>query len=431
MRLELLVLLTALALPAGADSSLPGFSLTHLANPAGASATCSLPDGDFVTFNGVSVDRWNADGSLELHLWSAPGAVFASFVEATPDGSAVIVGDSGNGAGVAGDLHQVALDGSGAQWLASVPFNYDGSFAPNGDLVVSAATAGFGNGNDLVRLRWSPLSVTSIGHVDGPSGPLAFSRNGDLYYATQPSGFPPPLGASDIVRWSASQLASNTWLDDTNATTVADHFQSVSSLAFDPSKGRLYAADNDFMSNVYRVLRVKTSVANSVVVANSDTWIVALRFQDLGSGASFDAYQPGDGVSLVFETTDFVALDDLVTVAPARPTLQASGPGVTGVGAVDLHIGGGVPNGAALFTYCPQTNIMAGEVGYPLPNFLHFSPFMLSATVRFNFLVPLDSNGAGSLALWNPGGLNGLYGWQVLVGKANGTLVGSTNAVQF
>jgi hypothetical protein len=397
----------------------------------GAATTCSLADGDFVTFDGLSVDRWNSDGSLELHLWTAPAFVYASFVEVTPGGTAVVVGDSGNGSTVSGDLHLVQLDGSGATWIASVPYNYDGAFLPSGELIVSAAQGGFGTGNDLVRVSLAPPSAVVIGHVDGPSGPVAVTRTGDVLYATQASGFPPPVGSTDVVKWSASQLAAGAFLDDANAIVLGTGFDPIGSLAVDGLKGRIYAAENNFTTGSYRVLRVKSTGASSIALAVSDTWISGLRFRSLGGNATFDAYQPDDGLSLVYETTDFWTLNDLVTIAPARPVLSVSGPGVSGVGTVSLAISGGVPNGSALMSYCPQTAILPAEASYPLPKFLHHTPFVLSQTTRFEFLIPLDATGAGQLDLYNPGGLSGLYGWQTLVGNAAGVLIGSTNPVQF
>lgn len=45
-----------------------------------------------------------------------------------------------------------------------------------------------------------------IVQVTGPSGPLAFDDNGDLLYAVQTTAFPPPPGATQIVRFPAATL---------------------------------------------------------------------------------------------------------------------------------------------------------------------------------------------------------------------------------
>jgi hypothetical protein len=47
------------------------------------------------------------------------------------------------------------------------------------------------------------------------------------------------------------------------------------------------------------------------------------------------------------------------------------------------------------------------------------------------FLVPTDATGAASLTLWNPGDLQGEFGWQFLVGRPNGALIGASDAEQF
>src|SRR6185436_9666725 len=124
---------------------------------------------------------------------------FASFVVPTPDGSAVALGESTNNG-----IFLAQTDGSGLVPVTTVVFNYAAAYAPNGDLYVSAATGGFGNGNDIVRVRFSPPSAVNIGHVAGPSGPVTVKGNGDLCYATQDPGFPPAPGSTNVVLWSAA-----------------------------------------------------------------------------------------------------------------------------------------------------------------------------------------------------------------------------------
>ena len=43
----------------------------------------------------------------------------------------------------------------------------------------------------------------------------------------------------------------------------------------------------------------------------------------------------------------------------------------------------------------------------------------------------IDAGGNGSYSFWNPGTLNGQYGYQFLVGDAAATFLGSTNDVTF
>jgi len=416
--------------PTRADTTLPGFALASSANPAPSSAACSLSDGDFVTFDGQLVQRWNGDGSLDTTLASFPSFVFASFIQATPTEDAVVIGDSGGFSPTpAGDVRIVWLDGSGSGLLATIPYNFDGEFLPNGDLLVTAAPNGFAAGNDFFRVNLANLTSTLVGHVDGPSGPIAISRTGDVFYGTQQDPSAPPTPQS-ILRWSAALLANGTFLDNTNATLYAGGFEPSSALEFEPGRERLHMSENNYGSAIHRIRRVRPLGQTSPVLLTADSWISTLRFERLGDG-TFDAYQPSDGLRLAYTTTDFFSFDDLVHFAPARPELALSGAGLAGAGPVVFSLSGGVPNGSALLTYCPQTSVFPQETSYALPLFLLRTPFALPAIVRMPFLVPTDANGAASLTLWNPGGLQGQYGWQFLVGRPNGTLIGASDAEQF
>lgn len=420
----------ASALPTRADTTLPGFALASSANPAPSSVACSLSDGDFVTFDGQLVQRWNGDGSLDTTLAAFVNFVFPSFIRATPNEDAVVIGDSGGfSPNPAGDVRIVWLDGSGHGLLATIPYNFDGEFLPGGDLLVTAAPNGFAAGNDFFRVDVASLSTTLVGHVDGPSGPIAISRTGDVFYGTQQDPSAPPSPQS-ILRWSAALLAGGTFLDNANASLYASGFEPPSALEFEPGRERLHMSENNYGSAIHRIRRVRPLGQTSPVLLTADNWISTLRFERLGDG-TFDAYQPADGLRISYTTTDFFSFDNLVQFAPARPELALSGTGLVGTGPVVFALSGGVPNGSALLTYCPQLALLPQEASYPLPNFLLRTPFTLPLIVRMPFLVPTDGSGAATLTLWNPGGLEGQYGWQFLVGRSNGTLVGASDAEQF
>lgn len=430
LRLVSLVLASGLALPARGDSALPGFGLASSINPAPSSVACSLPDGDFVTFDGQLVQRWNGDGTLDATLASFPSFVFPSFIRLTPDEDAVVIGDSGGfSPNPAGDLRLVWLDGSGSGLVATLAYNFDGEFLPDGSLLVSAAPNGFGIGTDLFRVNMSSGALQFLGHLDGPSGPVAVARNGDIFYGTQQDSSLPTTPQS-ILRWSAGLIASGTPLSASNAVVFATGFAGTSALEFEPGRERLFLSENNFTTGSYRILRIRSGGGSSQQLLVADNWISSLRFERLGDG-TFDGYQPGDGLRIAYTTTDFFSFDDLVHFAPARPELALSGTGLLGSGPVVLSLSGGVPNGSALLTYCPQTSMLPQETSYALPAFLLRTPFTLPATVRMPFLVPTDAAGAATLTLWNPGDLQGLYGWQFLVGRSNGTLIGASDAEQF
>ena len=419
----------ALALTsAQADTPAPGYQLAAQPNPAPFSPTCTLPGGDIVTFDGLSVDRWTSAGAFVGNLASLPAFTFASFVIATPAGDAVVFAESSNG-----QLFLAQADGSGVTPLVSLTFNFDAAWLPGGDLIVSAATGGFGAGNDLVRVTLNPPSSTFIGHVSGPSGPLAVAPDGSLHYATQVDSFPPPAGSTDIVRWSAAQvLAGN--LDNANATLVAAAFDGASSLAFDPVAGGLYLAETSFGLSQHRLRRVVTSQATSpVVVDDVADYFGNLEFVPGGaSPGSFAAYQPEDGVNLKYNVSP-ASISQQVTVRPRRPDLTISGPGTTGPGTVTFTVAGGVPDGIMLATACPTPFVQAGDSAKQLPTFLWVTPFTLAETRRASANTPifLDASGDGTFQIQNSGALSGVYAWQFLVGDGAGVLLGSTDVESF
>ena len=428
------VLIACVAFASGAsasDTPSSGFGLSRATSPSFLAATCTLASGESVTFDGLEVDLWSSSGAFVRSLATLPAFTYASFVRETPDHLAVVFAESGNGSGLGGNVYRALLDGTSSVMLSPLVFPYDAAFLPNGQLIVVAATQGFNLGNDFALVDPTPAPATLIGHIDGNSGPIAVARNGDVYYVTEGTGFSPPPGSSDVLRWTYASVLAHGPLDVNSAITVATGFDGASSIAFSPVKGKLHLAENNYALNEHRIWRVGTSQANSKLIVTSNDFVGGLRFANAGGAATFDAYQPDDGERLLYSVSDYFSFDDVVTVTPKRPVMSLSGPGVLGTGAVTLTVTGGVPSGSALLTYCLQSAIAPAESAVQLPKFLHHTPFALSQTVRFNFLIPSDASGASNVSFFNTGGLNGLFGYQFMVGNSAGSLLGSSNAVQF
>lgn len=420
--LGLALLLSSAA--AAADTPAQGYQLGSLPSPSPFSSTCTLQGGDIVTFDGLSVDRWTAAGQFVGNLATLPGFTFPSFVTPTPGGSAVVFGENSNGG-----IFLAQVDGSGSTPLVSLTFNYDAAWLANGDLLVSAATNGFGNGNDLVRVKLSPPGAVFLGHVDGPSGPLATNAAGDVFYATQFDAFPPPLGSTDVLRWSAATVAGGV-LNAGNATLYGADFDGASSIAVDPVAGDVYLAVTNFGTSSYKLRRVGPTQATSPIVVDQVAGFFGdLEFVDGGaSPGSFAPWQPADGVHLKYNQGS-----DQYTVRPARPQLAISGPGTTGPGTVTFTVTGGVPNGVMLATACPTPFVNPSDAAIQLPTFLWVTPFTLAQTRRMSPTTPvfLDANGAGTFQIFNSGSLQGTYAWQFLVGLTPAALLGSTNVATF
>lgn len=415
-------------LPAAfADTTVPGMRLGKMANPAFGSATCTLPSGRIVTWDGLSVDLWQANGVFLMNLGSVPSFVFPNFVVSTPDGSAVVLGESTHM-----DVFLAQTDGSGMTPIANLRFNYAAAFSPAGELYVSAALNGFGFGNDIVRVDLAPPASTVVGHVDGPSGPLAFKANGDLYYATQVDTFPPPLGATDVIFWTAAQVANATPLDNANATLFGTGFDGGASLDFDPATGKLFMAETNFSIALNRIVQVKSTQALSPALVVAAHTINSLEVINTGGGsASCDPYQPSDGSNVRYNTTDFATVSDLGLLRPLRPTLTASGPGTTGVGAVTFTLTDGVPDGTMFLFFCDQSAYSPVESTFNFPGFLFHTGLAISQTRRVPFYIPTDAEGTGTVTFWNAGDLTNAYAYQAFVGTPLATFLGASTSTLF
>jgi hypothetical protein len=420
------VAFVALALPARSDSAVPGFTLAARANPVFGSTSCLLPGGDLVTFDGQHVERWTITGTHVATLATLPSSAWWSFVTPTPDGSTVYFGESSNQG-----IYRAATDGSGWAWMNTVTNAYAATVAATGDLYLTAQPYGSGLGTYVVRLDTAPpYSWTAIGNVSGASGPLAFDPAGNLYYATQDTVYPANPGSTDVLRWSAAQVAAGGF-SELDATLFAADFDGGAALAFDAKGGDLLLAEcNDGLFE-YSVVRVSQDKAHSQVLASAGRWITSLTLLERGSPATLDAYQPSTGTNLVYATTDFWSVDDLVTLAPARPVLSASGAGTTGTGPVTLTLSGGVPNGTLFLFFCSLSDYSPTESVYNFGGFKLFTGLTLAKSRRVQFLLPTDANGNGALTIWNPGSLQGLYAFQALVGKPSGAFVGASTSALF
>ena len=415
-----------LSLPALGDVPAPGYSVQSAPNPAFAAPFTTLPSGDFVTFDGLAVERWDALGVHVQTLGTLPSGAWPSFAISDPTGSLVVVGETTNH-----NVWIVPSTGAGMTPLAALTFNFDAAFSPTAELYVSAAAGGFGQGNDIYRVAIPSGALQLVAHVPGPSGPIAFDAAGNLYYATQYPGFPAPAGSTDVIRWSAAQVAAGA-LTELDATIVCTGLDGASSLAVDPTTQRLYVGEVSFLLGTSLIRRVGATQASSPVVCDAGNLsILGMQFLAGAGPATFDAFQPQGGVTLAYGATDFSGTSTRNRLSPKRPRLTLSGPGLTGPGTVTLTLEDGVPNGGAYLLHCAQSSLLPGEVPVAFPTFLLHTPFVLSQTRRVPFYMPADANGTTLFQIHNPGNMQGTRAFQVLVSGSSGTFFGSSNAAQF
>lgn len=428
-----------------ADETLPGFDLSTLAYP-GLSATASLQSGEVVAFDGDTVSLYTEGGALIETLYTFPSGVFPSFVLVNEDETEIVFGESSNGDIFRADLelglvaHVTRLGGQpllrelrpadlaealGGS-LANLNFNFAAAYEDATHVIVSAAVCGFCGVNEVHRVDLGSGTTTLLAEVAGASGPVAVAANGDLFYGTVSSVFPPPAGGSDVLRWSAAQLTGAPVLTEADATVVAAGFENATSLAYDPDWDRLYLSENDFLSGSNVVRRVGVSPATSPVLVTGTTFQTINNLQFLrGDGvASFVPYQPVTGGRLHYNSTDFFSTFARREVSPSRPIPFFTGVGLGGPGPFDLHLTNGAPNGTAFVLFS------ATHAGGELPIYLPARGFFLFLGLDLLTLdgdpVPfsLDSDGCGTNAYINPGGLEGSLTVQVLVLDDLATIVG-------
>ena len=423
--------LALLASPsASQDVIAPGFARAPLPYPGATplAASLTLTSGELVVFDGTSVVQHAPDGSSAQTLGTFPAFVFPSFLAVDGDENALYVGESSTG----GILRLFVGISSAPDFLLTLPLAYDA--AVQGDVLwVSAATCGFGCGNELWRVELSTLVPTLVATLPGASGPLALDPVGNLYYATSSDQFPPPPGATEVWRFAASTLAGGGALTLADAQLVGSGFAGAGRLVHDAERNVLYLLENDFGTGLNRISEVRSTAAASPVLFEGAPFLTlgnATLLTDPDQGNDFRAYQPGAGGRLVFTRTDFGSVTERCELVPRRPDVSVSGPGTLGAGTFTVALAHGVPAGFARLYYGPVA-------GYqPLEPVFRVGGLPLSFGLALGTLhslpgsFALDSSGAFSASFMNPGGYEGQFALQFLV-LAPGPAIAATSSAGF
>ena len=374
----------------------------------------------------MSVDRWTAAGGFIGNLATFQAFGFPSFCIVRPDGSEVLIGESSNDS-----IHRIPLSGAGEIFVTGILFNFSAVFESNDNVLISAATGGFGQPNELLRLDITNGQATTIATVPGPSGPIALDANGDLFYATQSPSFPPPPSAVDILRWTKTQITAGLPLTELDASLHASSFEGGGSMAFDPVSGELYLAETNFSAGINRIVLVGSSGATSTTIIDSTVTVGGLEFLNGGGAGSFEAFQPAGGSQLKYSSTDFSTISDLSIIDPQRPTLTITGPGVSSVGQVTFEVDGALPNGSAFLLFSSASQLSPTELPYTFPGFLLHSRLVPGMIRRVPFFLPVDGSGHGEVTFQNTGNLAGTFGWQYWIATSTGQFLGSTATETF
>jgi hypothetical protein len=310
---------------------------------------------------------------------------------------------------------------SGAEVAGKVPaFAFDLARAPTGELLVSAnpkwpspsATAGIwgvdfagGNHREIVMLT-------------GPSGPLAFDSQGNLYYAMQSSIYPTPPGSVSVVRFDRSLvqavLAGAPPLTLADATSVLSNLDGAYDIAFD-DRDRLYVTDPQ-KGGVVRTEPNAGSLASEPLLqkpqAPDTTVTTQLAFADGGTAATFDPHQPSGGGAMYVQATDWSLRAEIWRVRPQRPAVISSPTSRASRGPVTFFLSDLPPNGVAWLC------------GSPLPAVPERALFAWNGTPFWSALDPAvepvcmqlatDGNGRAQVVVQYGGGANGTASFQAL-----------------
>jgi hypothetical protein len=413
-----LAALVILALPAAAQDTIgDGFAQTaRQPIPVAFASYDTLSSGERVVFDGLAIDLYDAAGGFAMNLATMPAFVFNSFVEVDPSDSFALVGESSNG-----DIFRVALDGSGMVLVANLNFNFDAVFESANTAIISAATCGFGCGNDVARLDVTTGVVTFLASVSGASGPVAMAGDGSIFYATVDPTNP---SNTNILYWTSGQLpgggsGGGPILSESDATVFHAGLEGAASLAIDPVFGNVFLAESVWASTS-RILEFDIATGNLAdVVVRSSSWLSNIELMQGDTVGHFHGYQPEDGVFMHYSN------GDIVTVRPQHPTATHTqvGPVVT------IGIEGAKPNSALLMVFGPQVAYDPDYQSYQLNfDFQFQSALPITEVHRTPLLLPTDASGNGSFQYFDPGHLAGNYVFQALMTDETGKFIGGTQA---
>ena len=404
-------------LPVFLDTTSPGFAAAGARTLHYGDAYATLADGNRVTFDGTLIELVQDDGTLLQVLGTLPGTLqrYPSFVVPDPTGTYAVVGES-----TRGKLYRVDLSGGGVVALARLEFNFDAVFEDAGHVLISAAPCGFACGNEIYRMDTASGLLTLVASVSGPSGPVAISAAGDLYYGLIPDNFGAP---GSILRWTSAQLASHTVLSEGAATVFVASLDPASSMEFDPVYGHLFVASPVFGATSH-VLEYDAAGQLVGSVAQSPEYLANVELLRTSGIGSFQAFQPA-GVELKYLATDFGAQTaEVRTVHTKRPRGFTSGPGLTGPGAVTFTVRGAHPNASFRVLAGHSALYNPQESTYDTGTYLFHTGIPPSDIRRLSILTT-DANGEGSFTFQNTG-LQGTLVLQALIRDPNGDFVGSS-----
>jgi hypothetical protein len=205
------------------------------------------PDGSPIALEGNELRLYTGDSSRLLT--SFDDGISGSFAVMSSDGRAVIIG-----AGPAGDIYRVPLEGGERVLIDHIQSNYDLVFDRAGRGLVSANPGV----QQILLLDNDPAldDRAVIGNIPGLSGPLALDAAGNLYYGTAVFSGDPPFPQT-LHRFSAAQLESaigGSPIDFSEGDILLEDFPGFAGMRWHEEK--LYVSDLGFGGGLGRVLTI-------------------------------------------------------------------------------------------------------------------------------------------------------------------------------
>lgn len=385
----------------GAQQFAEGYAESNVALPAGTNNVLTTSFGT-VYFDGMNLVL-HAPPAQPQTLLTYASQTFGSFT--APIGTTrVLFGESSNGG-----IWNVPLNGQSVQQIATVPFNYDAVLLDDDRALVSAKTGGFSApDNDVMFVDLVTGQTQLLAQFPGASGPLAVDANGDVYYATPPTGFPAPPATVTILRIPRtvidSAILNNTVLGAADTQLVISGLDAAGDLAFDDD-GDLFFVDwfSNHIGEINDADSAQPSLAPTLIdYAGTGLNGSVLQFVPGPIGAQvFEPFQPEGGQLLVHET-DYVSISMLRTVTASRPEMNSSAPSPIPAGSFQLTTVNGPANGIGLLLFDAAT--AAGPQAISVEGFEQ-PLFLDSAIAATAVMIPVtfDANGQSMLVVNNPG----------------------------
>ena len=292
------------------DTVAPGYHIESAIQVPLYATFTALPHDGVLIFDGIEVYASFPNSRFAAHIASTPSFGYPSFVLVDPAGSFAILGESSHG-----NLFRTDFGTEHLATIAQVPLNFDAAWEDSGHFLLSASPCMLICGSDIFRVDAASGARTPVAHVAGPSGPLALTADGDLYYGRQATTYPPPAGSLFVLRWSAAQVRSGAVLSESDAEVVVSGLDGIASIDVDPVRRHLWVAESR-ESGGSQILEYRLDGQPLGTVVSSPNWIANVDTSAVHTPAHPDQLRRSGGpLVLRYASIDYsVGRSDLVTV---------------------------------------------------------------------------------------------------------------------